>query len=492
MKVANGKKYIETSDFESYTSLESLINSLGGVNSKDASGMSPLCFAILNQVDPIYIVLLCTDKNLHPVSDSNDLWLKHTGFGADISVTCKGKSPLQYAIMSCSTTSIKILFGERCVTVDKVNSEGFLVIKYKNNMPVFTVDNDGNESFEFETMDIGINRSDNSKWPKVDDGIIFETASNPNADVLKLILDKYTTKDNKPAYAYDRTYDIVFGEKEKTESGEGETDSVEEKSKPFTIMATGKKFNEYNYTPLMMATSAQNYDSIIAILDNVRKDIKEGDTIPPAYIAINEKHNKIMDDDSTVQSAFDIAQINNDTDCIKIFESYYNKDVYLYASTFITYDADEEEYTAKDIEEDIEDSIIPRDKLEEYLNALHSLNLLVLDIDGEEVNNAEHNKDYICIGVKNNEIDDSKLKGWPWWGGDIKPSDIDKELGTIAFMTDTFSVDDDPGTLQVVIDGTLKTLSVEGEWEDTNRVDKGYNRCSVPFPPFPLIYDTGN
>lgn len=473
MKVANGKKYIETSDFDSYTSLESLINSLGGVDSKDASGMSPLCFAILNQVDPIYIVLLCTDKNLYPVSDSNDLWLKHTGFGAGISVTCKGKSPLQYAIMSCSTESIKILFGERCVTVDKVNSDGFLVVKYKDNMPMFSTDSNGNESLVFETMDVGINRADNSKQPKVDDAVIFETASNPNADVLKLILDKYTTEDNKPAYAYDRSYSIT----------------ISEEGKPFIIMATGKKFNEYNYTPLMMATSAQNYDSIIAILDNVKKDVKKGDIFPPAYIAINEKHDKIMDDESTAQSVLDIAQSNNDEDCIKIFESYYNKEIYEYASTFITYNADKEEYTAKLISK-----TVPSGKIEEYLNILNSLNLLVLEIDGKEVNNAIDNKDYICVGVKNNEIDANKLEGWPenWWDGNIEPSDIDKELGTIAFMTDTFSVDTDPGTLQVVIDGSLKTLSVKGEWEDTNRVDKGYNRCSVPFPPFSLIYDTDN
>lgn len=472
MKVANGKKYIETSDFDSYTSLESLINSLGGVDSKDASGMSPLCFAILNQVDPIYIVLLCTDKNLYPVSDSNDLWLKHKGFGAGISVTCKGKSPLQYAIMSCSTESIKILFGERCVTVDKVNSDGFLVVKYKNNMPMFSTDSDGNESLVFETMDVGINRADNSKQPKVDDAVIFETASNPNADVLKLILDKYTTKDNKPAYAYDRTYNIT----------------ISEIGKPFTIMATGKKFNEYNYTPLMMSTSAQNYDSIIAILDNVKKDVKKGDIFLPAYIAINEKHDKIMDDESTAQSALDIAQSNNDEDCIKIFESYYNKEIYEYASTFITYNADKEEYTAEDILN------IPKKKLEEYLNVLNSLNLLVLEIDGKAVSNAIKNKDYIRIGVENNEIDADKLEGWPkdWWDGNIKPSDIDRELGTIAFMTDTFSVDTDPDTLQVVINGSLKTLSVRGEWEDTNRVDKGYNRCSVPFPPFSLIYDTSD
>ena len=472
MKVANGKKYIETGDFDSYTSLESLIKSLGGVNSKDANGMSPLCFAILNQVDPIYIVLLCTDKNLHPVSDSNDLWLKHTGFGADISIMCKGKSPLQYAIMSCNTTYIRILFGERCVTVDKVNTEGFLLIKYKNNMPVFSVDSNGNESFEFETIDVGINRVDNSNCPKVDDKIIFETASIPNADVLKLILDKYTTKDGERLYAYDRTYEIISGEKDN----------------PSIIMATGKKFNEYNYTPLMMATSAQNYDSIIAILDNVKKDIKEGDIFPPAYIAINEKHDKIMDDKSTAQSALDIAQSNNDKDCIEIFKSYYNKEIYEYASTFITYNADKEEYTAKDI------STIPKNKLEEYLNILNSLNLLVLKIDGKEVINAIKNKDYICIGVDNNKIDANKLYGWPddWWDGNIKQSDIDRELGTIAFMTDTFSVDTDPDTLQVVIDGTLKTLSVKEEWEDTYRVDKGYNRCSVPFPPFSLIYDSGN
>lgn len=479
MKVSNGKKYIETSDFDSYTSLESLISSLGGVNNKDASGMSPLCFAILNQVDPIYIVLLCTDKNLHPVSDNNELWLKHTGFGADISVTCKGKSPLQYAIMSCNTVSIEILFGERCVTVDKVNSEGFLVIKYKDNMPVFVVDSDGNESFEFETIDIGMNRANNSKRPEVTDKIVFETASSPNADVLKLILDKYTTEDGEPAYAYDSEYDIISGEKDN----------------PFIIMATGKKFNEYNYTPLMMATSAQNYDSIIAILDNVKKDVKKdvkkGDIFSPAYIAINEKHSKIMDDDSTAQSAFDIANSNNDTDCIEIFESYYNNEMYEYISTFITYNEDKDTYTAKLIEKD---STIPKDRLEEYLNVLNRLNLLELKIDGKDVINAIDNKDYICLGVENNIIDSNKLEGWPedWWGGDISTSDIDKELGTIAFMTDTFSVDTDPGTLQVVIDGSLQTLSVTDAWADTNRTDKGYNRCSVPFPPFPLIYDSGN
>lgn len=444
MKVVDSKTYIEVSDFDSYESLEALISNLGCVDENDSSGLTPLCFAILNQVDPLYIVLLCTSKNANPISDNNSkAWPKYTGFGANIELACnKGKSPLETAIMAGNVDAIKILFGNKCVEVTSYTKTNYGAIveeiQYESGWkPIF--DEKGN--YINVTVKIGIDfKSPLEATPKM----VFDASSNPNTEILKVLLLKYNESLYSPNY----------------EDGH----------------AIGKFFNDYNYTPLMMATAAQNYDAVETMLSHIRDDEPNNNTTQAIY----EKHDKIMDMDGSDQSAYDIADSLHDKGLLRIFASYST-----YVTNFITKEviAGVTTYTAKLVTGDGDDPDLITDEDYSMLNILYSQEKLVLEIDGITVTNAEYNKDVISNAVYNNVLDRSKLDGWPWWN-----MDPDEEIGTIAFVTDTFAVDPDPNTIDTRINGKIVQLNVRQEWEKTYDRSKGYTRQQVPQPPFSLIY----
>ena len=445
MKVVDNKKYIEVSDFDSYESLETLISNLGDVDENDSSGLTPLCFAILNQVDPLYIVLLCTSKNENPVYDSNKVWPKYTGFGANIDLACdKGKTPLETAIMAGNIDAIKILFGDKCVEVTSYTKTdyGAIVeeIQYENGWkPIF--DEKGN--YINVTVKIGIDFESQLQATRY---MVFDASSNPNTEILKSLIDNYSDSLYSPGYK------------------DGH--------------ATGTYFNNYNYTPLMMATAAQNYDAVETILDHISKDDESNNNTTQA---IHEKHDKIMDMDNSDQSAYDIAVSLKDNGLLRIFSAYDR-----YVSTFITTEviSGVTTYTAKLVTGDGgDDPNLITDKNYDMLNILYSQEKLVLEIDGITVTNAEYNKNAISNAVYNNELDKNKLDGWPWWN-----IDPDEEIGTIAFVTDTFVVDPDPGTIDTRINGKIVQLNVKQEWEKTYDRSNGYTIQQVPQPPFSLIY----
>lgn len=444
MKVVDNKRYIEVSDFDSYESLETLISNLGGVDKNDDSGLTPLCFAILNQVDPLYIVLLCTSKNANPISDNDSkAWPKYTGFGANIELACnKGKSPLETAVMAGNIDAIKILFGNKCVEVTSYTKTNYGAIveeiQYENGWkPIF--DEKGN--YINVTVKIGIDfESPLEATPKM----VFDASSNPNTEILKALLVKYNEPLYSPSYK------------------EGH--------------ANGKFFNDYNYTPLMMATAAQNYEAVEVILDSISNDDIYNNTTQAIY----EKHDKIMDIDNSDQSAYNIADSLNDQGLLRIFASYST-----YVTNFITKEviAGVTTYTAKLVTGGGDDPDLITDQNYDMLNMLYSQEKLVLEIDGITVTNAEYNKDAISNSVYNNVLDKNKLDGWPWWN-----IDPDEEIGTIAFVTDTFAVDPNPITIDTRINGKIVQLNVKQEWEKTYDRSKGYTIQQVPQPPFSLIY----
>lgn len=444
MKVVDNKRYIEVSDFDSYESLETLISNLDGVDKNDDSGLTPLCFAILNQVDPLYIVLLCTSKNKNPISDNNSKsWPKYTGFGANIELACnKGKAPLEMAIMAGNVDAIKILFGNKCVEVTSYTKTNYGAIieeiQYENRWkPIF--DEKGN--YINVTVKIGIDFLSPLEATKF---MVFDASSNPNTEILKILIDNYSGPLYSPNY----------------EDGH----------------AIGKFFNDYNYTPLMMATAAQNYDAVETILSHIRDDEPNNNTTQAIY----EKHDKIMDMDGSDQSAYNIADSLHDNGLLRIFALYST-----YVTNFITKEviAGVTTYTAKLVTGSSDDPDLITDEDYDMLNILYNQEKLVLEIDGITVTNAEHNKDAISNAVYNNVLDRSKLDGWPWWN-----MDPDEEIGTIAFVTDTFAVDPDPSTIDTRINGKIVQLNVRQEWEKTYDRSKGYTRQQVPQPPFSLIY----
>jgi hypothetical protein len=78
-------------------------------------------------------------------------------------------------------------------------------------------------------------------------------------------------------------------------------------------------FNSYGFTPLMMATQAQCYESMRYIRGKIdNRNYKDTDNIKALYNAAYQKHEKITDDDSSARSAVKIAQDNTDQTAIDI------------------------------------------------------------------------------------------------------------------------------------------------------------------------------
>lgn len=79
------------------------------------------------------------------------------------------------------------------------------------------------------------------------------------------------------------------------------------------------KFNSYGFTPLMMATQAQCYESMRYIRGKIDNgNYEDMDNIKALYNAAYQKHEKITDDDSSKRSAVKIAQDNDDQTAIDI------------------------------------------------------------------------------------------------------------------------------------------------------------------------------
>ena len=455
--------YYTVDDFADYDSTKKLIDKYGA-NTNDSNGFTPLCFAVLNNVDPLILVLLCTAEDSYSQYDTSSEpsdWKKYTGFGADLNAPCdKGKSPIEYAVMSSNIDAVNILSGKKIVDVVNVKLVGKAkipvdIIKYDNGMPVR--DSDGN--LEYEHVNIGINPSDSLYLDKaMMKKMIFDASSLTKPDLLNALIEINNSRVELGILLYDTEIDN-------------------------TCHATSKYFNDYNYTPLMMATSAQSYGSIDSILSNINQESEK-------CLAIHEIHDKIMDQDGTDQSAFDIADSICDTGAMNKFNANCSFcisgksciDAIAYVDSFITEtkNGNTVSYSAESV-----DNLIIEPVNYCYLNLLHIRNKLVEEIDGETVANASANKLKIINAVSTEVLDYTLLMGWPWWE-DVP--DPDEEIGTIAFVTDTFAVDPDPSTIETRINNKIVQLNVRQEWEKTYDRSNGYTRQQVPQPPFSLIY----
>ena len=98
------------------------------INKSDTNGYTPLCYAVLNNIDPKYILALLKED-------------------VDLSLKCaRGKSPIQYACMSMNIDAIKILLGDNNYSIkeqteydeDNIDVISFNIANNINNISVST------------------------------------------------------------------------------------------------------------------------------------------------------------------------------------------------------------------------------------------------------------------------------------------------------------------------------------------------------------------
>lgn len=261
---------------------------------------------------------------------------------------------------------------------------------------------------------------------------IFDAASNRKADTLKAIGDYYT------GIWYDNT--------------------------------DTHQFNSYGFTPLMMATQAQCYESIEYILDKIAKNTDD-ENKNKFYTAVHQLHEKITDSDSSRRNAIKIAEDNDDELAIKL----------LLENAFIKTD------DSKKIADDV--TLYVDRKYYSVLNKLYEKDQLDLeDANNKTIENALENASIILTAVHNNSLDSNKLEGWQWWDG--------VATAKLSFVNPDGKQFKLPGDKIVIKDLSVKLPEITDIYEDTNRIrwqatQWNIDRSEYKFnAPYKVIKDT--
>lgn len=296
MSYKDDKKF-SLEDFSSFDAIDDLIEALGGnADVNDDNGYTPLCFAVLNNIDPQYIIYLST-----ATSDGDEYaWPPHKCKGARVDLVCdKGKSPVQHAIMSGNLNAIRVLFGSPISMTKKVRSpynEDLYenVIKYDNvtHLPIFVKDDKGNETseYEYETVEVSIAES-----ATINRKYIYEASSMTTADILNVFAEKLDVSENNMWY---------YQDKDKWDS---ET-------------PTALRFDNFGNTPLIAAVRSQCYDSVKLILSRISCEASYS-PYGPADKSFSTQ--AIGYTNSEDESADSIANINHDRGISNMFIAYY-------------------------------------------------------------------------------------------------------------------------------------------------------------------------
>lgn len=263
-------------DFESIESVDALDELMLKSNFDyfDSNGLSPLCFAVKNNVDSVLIVYLAGGD----FSDSH--WDKK-GKGATVDKPCKnGKTPLKMAIESGNASAVNILLGGT-VKVPYMEEKHYGTTATWVKKPLVkddVIQLDKNGNFLYEDTDIKIPAQNLAKANAKD---IFAAASLPSADMLKAIGENYSGMWALPYSKYNGSKCQVF--------------------------------DLYGSTPLIAATKMQCYDSIRYILENKITSI---DSRNSAVLYTSKPMNGNAD------SAMTIALDLGDEEILDIFEEY--------------------------------------------------------------------------------------------------------------------------------------------------------------------------
>lgn len=296
MSYKTDKKF-SLEDFSSFDAIDDLIDALdGNVDANDDNGYTPLCFAVLNNIDQQYIIYLSTATS----DGDNYAWPPHKCKGAKVDLVCdKGKSPVQYAIMSGNLNAIRVLFGSPISMTKKVRSpynEDLYenAIKYDSvtHLPIFVEDDKGNETseYEYETVEVSIAES-----ADINRKYIYEASSMTTADVLNIFAEKLDVSENNMWY---------YPDKDKWDS---ET-------------PTALRFDNFGNTPLIAAVRSQCYDSVKLILSRISRENSYNPDGPVNKIFSTRAIGYTNSEDKSADS---IANSNHDRGISNMFVAYY-------------------------------------------------------------------------------------------------------------------------------------------------------------------------
>ena len=430
---------IKAEDFKDTSSIDSMISELDGIDRNDANGYTPLCFAVLNGVEPRLLLYLINKK------------------GASTGKKCaKGKTPIQLACTAMNADAVGVLIGLD-ITYNAVDDNGNLVQAYSNHLPSF-IDSDGRET-NSPTDDDGnpnevaykqITENIGSKASQVTDNDILEASKLTKEDILVKLLEKYC---NCP--------------------------QVQPPSHNSNTQFTNIK-DSNNNNPLHLAVLASCYGSVDALLEHSSNrmaliiDKNDDDTSAYDIAKTNEDIGILEKFFSHATSASELAALeellveNKDNDdivnilmpCIVSYvcgnSEYYsytnpyncssytnyttqtlspqttvnlpdNTTLFSYYETALDYsdNSNSNLYNAlvnqfflnADTVRQINDSSHPivDECCYNILNLLNDNNRLVISNSYGIITNSSDNKQCIVEAVNSSHLDFSKLTNWPWW-----------------------------------------------------------------------------
>lgn len=430
--------------------------------------------SLLGEVKVNNIPLLNKNSSEYYWYDKSDN--KHsTAPKCDITQMCnKGKNAIQMAILSNNSNLIDLLSGKTRIEVPLYFKHTYNYIKTlekqtytyyckkeiddSNYQPIYLNSKEkkyvtGNIKFEqgtffsiSEPVSSVKNRSrnllKNSNKLNVTAADIFDAASSPKVDLLKSLSIVYSGN-----WYADMDHDNEY---------------------------TENTFNEFGYTPLMMATQFSCYDSVDLILDKCGNN---------KSLAITQRHSKIADTENSDQSALDIAFANFDIGIITKFYQEINK-------------SQNENYKFKYIESynritDDNKKAILKDKHltfeQDNLDINELIKLYKLDnLDDNTIVNklvTLFNDKLIKLADIYDICDDyNNIK--------VKLLDalIDNDIGYVAFKSGTFVVDFDPDDMPEVHKNPDNTTSIV-YYKPKDIWQAYYNAHGTPSAPLPLDYN---
>ena len=165
---------ITIDDFKNDAAIKEMRSSIGGINNRDGAGFTPLCFAVLNGIAPEIIVKLANE------------------YDASTSIKSKGKTPMQTACQAMNVDAVRALIGE-VIEYIETDDNGNPKQAYKNCLPVYKKDEDGNDTNEPEPK-IATTQMSASKRCAITDDDILAASLLSKEDILKAILEYKNTQ----------------------------------------------------------------------------------------------------------------------------------------------------------------------------------------------------------------------------------------------------------------------------------------------------------
>ena len=486
---------ITTDDFKDTKSIDALVDpgsdKLKSVDQNDSNGYTPLCFASLNGIEPKLLVYLINNKN------------------ASTSLNCaKGKSPMQLACLAMNVDAVNVLIGNP-ITYIVTDSYGNPEQAYSNNLPEYTdnisneptnkdKDANGNKNapvYKTETTSIS-----SEKVAAISDNDILQSSILQKEELLKVLLEKFcectsVNHNRKDLQSVKDSYDNNPLHLAVIAQCYGSVDTLLahcniNKLPSFIFNVNSYDSSAYDLAidendiglqeKLLLCIPLATNNTTLKVLEEILVTYKNSDTvinaIMPKLVSYVFRNDNVYDSSIINSTSYTTSQLDDNITVdfpsgtgITILD-YFEAALSLYEESYLQeYNHHSDLYTnlvnqffVSNYTVRILNSDIPliQKKCYSILNILYANHSLDLKKNSIAIENAITNRDAIRSAVSNNDLDSSKLDGWPWW------------LVTLSFINSSHQ------DLQIHlpesctdISGTIVLLQeITGEYEDSNHI----------------------